>query len=240
MFFSPLLTNQAPLQQNEKIVLSRFDITLLFANAGEIDNTYKVQYLITIKPQIRASNINKESLKKAILANIPIGDEKYMYLKYFDTYKVIFYLNFNKWFIDTMKNYTVKSSISKFEKTYKFKVVPPRMIAFDVMQTPFANFLTKKFKKYIMEKKQEKKFLISFLPDSLVNKLKTKIVNMYDYEYNLQFNEMNCKMKSIYIFTILMAGSYFLSNANKFLPFDKKVEQNLVLKQTGNRAFFKI
>lgn len=211
---------QKPLAFNqpvEKIKLVKNNISLQFYFAGQNQYGYKVSFIVHIVTpqynpvytQIRASTIDMNSLKKAIIDNIDPLDQKYMMLSNFSTNKAEFYFNYEKWINDAFRNVESKKYNSIFTRQIHMAVPVPRMILYDSIRTGYIRFMQNKIKEYFLKKRLAKKFLIPILPKDIMEKIRMSIYNIYDYEYDIQYNTFYIKLKSEFVIaaTMLLAKS---------------------------------
>lgn len=229
---------QPPAPLVEKYNLKKNDITIQFVLARPFNNTYKVRYLISIHPvsftsqmqQIRASQINMVSLHDAIIENIDPYDRKYMVLKYFDTLKCEFEMNFDKWLEDAVSGISPRTYLSRFDQEYRLKVQPPKMIMFDCMRTQFFDFLAVKFKEYIVKKNKDKIWMGRLLPKDFQKSVNVKLTNLFDYEYDYQMNRVIVRLKTVYVigvaYAVGMAVDEIKKSKNDKMKFSERVEKN--------------
>lgn len=245
-FLNPIFLNTNIRQQKfvEKIKIDRTDVSLQFLLGNNATDTYRVVYIVNLNPGIRLKdpsitlsprNINMESLRNAIIANIRPYDKKYMVLKTFDTRKAEFHLDTDKWFKDATTGLNPKTHYSKFDRAFKLKIAPPRMILQDFIRKYWGEFVIKQFKKWLEVQKKEAKFFKYLIPENLRSKIRQKIRNMFDWQYDIQSNTIVAKLKPIWILALVYAtGSAFrkinksdLKNRNKKEMFSVKVKKNI-------------
>jgi len=232
-------------QANQKIELGKNDIVLTFVLSRTSFDGFKILYTIRIQPmrmvmsgtQIRASQIDKESLKQAIIENIDPSDIKYMTLKKFDTTTAEFHFEFDKWFEEATRGIKPQTYISKFDQEFRLKIQPPKVIMFDIGRNDFFGYIADKFKKWIIAKNKEKMWLGPILPKEFQRFVNVKLANCFDYTYDFQFNRFIVQLKTVYVLGVSYAVGMAIneiknrkSNAKKFADrvngnmnrFDKK------------------
>ena len=226
-------------QANQKIKLEKKDVILTFVLSRSTFTGYKILYTIRIQPmkmvmmgiQIRASQIDMESLKQAIIENIDPFDMKYMNLKKFDTITCEFEFDFDKWFADATKNIQPQTFVSKFDQEYKLRIQPPKVIMFDIGRNDFFKYIAEKFKKYIINKNKEKMWLGPLLPKDFQRYINVKLSNCFDYTYDYQFNRFIVQLKSIYVIAVSYAVGMTLNSIkdrkNNTKKFSERVEGQL-------------
>lgn len=194
-------------QPVEKIKLVKNNIKLQFYYAGQNQYGYKCAFIVhIITPQynpmftqIRASTIDMNSLKQAILDNVDPYDRKYMMLNNFSTNKAEFYFNWEKWVADAMRGVEPKKYNSIFSRSIKMGAPTPRMILSDSIRSGFVKFIQKRLKDYFLRRKLAKRFLIPILPKDILDKIRMSVYNIYDYEYDIQYNTLFIKLKSEFV-----------------------------------------
>jgi len=229
---------QPPVQNIQKYNLKKNDITLQFVLARPTGNTYKIRYLISIHPvaftsqmqQIRASQINMVSLHDAIIDSIDAYDRKYMVLKYFDTLKCEFEMNFEKWFNDAVEGISPRTYLSRFDQEYRLKIQPPKMIMFDSLRTQFFDFLAVKFKEHLVKKNKDTLWMGKLLPKDFQKSVNVRLANLFDYEYDYQMNRMIVRLKTVYVIGVAYAVGMAVDEIKKSkqdkMKFSERVEKN--------------
>jgi hypothetical protein len=235
-FISPVFTlpniQQFP-QLNQKIKLTKNDITIQFVLSRVTQQGYKIRFTVSLHPtkqifsgiQIRASQIDMVSLHDAILNNIDPFDKKYVTLKEFDTMKCEFFFNFDAWFKDATNGVSPRTYLSNFNQEYKLKIQPPKMILFDIMRSMFFDYITKQFKEFIVKKNHDKKWFGSLLPKEFQKKTNVRLANMFDYQYDYMNNRFLISLKTIYI----LGASLLIGTGIKEIKkqnFSTRVEKN--------------
>jgi len=185
---------------NNKIKLVKNNIRLQFYFSGLTQKGYKLSFIVylitpTYPGQIRASQIDEASLKKAIVENIDEYDRNYMELASFSTNKAEFYFNYNKWINDTLKDLDIQKELSIFNRKIKFKKALPKMIMYDSLRKGFTDFLSLKLREEILKRKIDKKKFIPFLPKEFINFLGQKTDKLFNYEYDMQYNMLYIRLK---------------------------------------------
>lgn len=224
----------------EKLKLTKNDITLNFALSRSTFDGYKIIYTIQIHPmkmviagqQIRASQIDMPSLKEAIINNIDTFDIKYLTLKKFDTITCEFYFDFDKWFREATNGIKPRIFLSKFDQEFRLKIQPPKVIMFDIGRNDFFQYITNKFKKFIINSNKEKLWLGHILPQDFQKSINIKLANCFDYSYDYQMNRFIVQLKSVYVigvsYAIGMAIKEIKNRKANILKFSDRVEKNSV------------
>jgi hypothetical protein len=208
----------------QKIVLTKKNVRLQYYFSGENQYGYKVSFIVHIEAppsnnsnynQTRASTIDMDSLKQAILDNLDPSDLTYMTIANYSTNKVEFYFNVDKWVNDAFKNIEIKKYMSIFNRAVKFRIKLPKMILSNSLMIYFSKYLQKRIKDYIVKKRLERNLLISILPKEILNKIRYAIYNIFDYEYDAQWNALYIKLKSVFIIGMTVLLSSTIKNIKK-------------------------
>jgi len=227
----------------QKIKINKGDVYLQFMLAKDIGPTYKVEFLIQLNPiektrdpslMLSPSSIDMESLKNAILDSINPYDKKYMILNQYDTRKAIFHLDSDKWFNDCLSTVNPVTHLSKFNRVFRLKARVPLMILADPLSKIFGDFVVKKFKEY-MEKKNKEGYWFKYLfPTSAArSRMRSRVRNMFDWEYDQQWNTVTATLKPIYIMGLLFSVGALAKKIsdrdvkNRNIEFSQRVQQNL-------------
>ncbi|HUS51099.1 MAG TPA: hypothetical protein VMZ91_13100 [Candidatus Paceibacterota bacterium] len=245
-FINPVFLNPniSQLRFTDKIKLTKQDISIQFLLATDIGHTYKVIYIITINSSVRQRdpsvpyspiNIDMESLRSSIMEHVRPYDREYMILQKFDHRKAEFHLNTKKWIKDATNGLTPTTHISKFDRAFKLKKEPPKMIMQDFMRAQWAHFVVRKFKKWLEDQRKEAQFFKYLIPESLRSKIRTRIRDMFKWYYDIQWNTVVAKLKPIWIIAFLYATGTILrkmretdlNNKSKKELFAVKVKKNM-------------
>jgi hypothetical protein len=203
----------------EKIVIGPNDLTLQFLLARESPQGYITEFLLNLNPRqqqldpsktLQFSKINVESLKKAIMANIKEYDRKYVVLKEWSGMKAVFLFDCDKWLNDALSNVIPKTIYNKFSRTFRFKIMLPRMIAYDSLRLAFPKYLCRKFKAYLASHHQMSKWLNVLFPNIIMNRLQGAVQDRFDYEYDFQQNAIHMKLQTFWVLVILYATGEFI------------------------------
>lgn len=216
-FIAPELRNATlpPEQYDKKIKLRKNEVTLNFLETKDSNGIFRINYIVQLRlkgrrldPQVKISPsvLDMQSLRDAILSNIPPFDRKYMILRKFDDKKAFFDFNHDKWLKDATKGMKGKTHFSKFDREFKFKIQPPKAVSRDRLTIKFEKFITRKFLDWLENKKSKQKVYFKYLiPAREQKKIRTKMINMFDWHYDSQWNRMVAKLKSIYIIALIYA-----------------------------------
>lgn len=244
-FISPNLIQQnlSPPQYDEKLKLTKYDVKLTFLYSKDNGVDYTLTYAVQILPKgnkidpskpFTVANIDMISLREAILGNIPPSDLKYIILQSFDNIKAIFKFNVDKWMKDATMGIRPMIHISKFDRSFKLKKAPPRVILYEPTRNVFEQFITRKFKDWLESSKKEAKFFKYLVPENQRNKIRTKFRNMFDWSYDSQWNKIIATLKPLYIMALLYATGEVIKGLrassitrSKKELFSTKVEKNL-------------
>lgn len=247
MNFGTFVSTNYDIQRNspDKHEVSEKELSLTFLSSRQVSDTYKLEFALSISFQsfdngkmdrkLTAANIDMKSLEKAIWDKIDRYDKDYLILKDFSTNKATFTFNYEKWFKDSIKNSTSSLSMAKFSKEIDFKKRVPKIIMYDMMRENFANFLEYRFKKYVIDKKLDKKWFRNLMKE---RSFRSKIANLFNYSYDMQFNKMIMSLKPQYIMMFLFGLSKLTKsskddiNYNDFeKEFEKKTKRKLSMKE---------
>lgn len=202
----------------KKIKLRPQDINLSLLLTNETMEGYKIVFIVAINSKsalsdpskiISPSNVDKISLRDAILANIAPLDKKYMILKDFDTVKATFYFDVDRWIKDTMAQVNPVVKFSQFSKTFKFRIPLPPMIMKDAVRLALPKFLIKKFKKYIANNSNSVKWFRHLFPKGIRMTVSEALPERFDYNYDYQTNSITLNLKSFWISALLYALTQF-------------------------------
>jgi hypothetical protein len=223
----------------EKIKLQKQDVILNPLFSSDVGKNYKCVFTINILPRIRQENpsvpfsprnIDMNSLRDAIIDNIDFYDRNYMVLTSFNTQKAEFYLNVNKWLGDCMNGMTATTHLSKFDRQFNLKKVPPKMIRTDFLRDSFGNFIIRRFREKLNPQK-EAKFFKHLITPEIRRKLKKRLGNMFDWEYDMQWNKIIAKLKPMWIVILLTGVGSIVKKVsqikNKQELFSTKVKKNV-------------
>lgn len=246
-FISTELTKQTLSKElySSKIILNKNEVSLDFLESKDMGNSFKLIYIIRINTKGRKldpgkvmsmTTLDLESLKNGIVSNFSVYDKKYLMLKAFDDKRAIFEFNYEKWLKEATNGMVGKTYFSKFDREFKFKILPPKEIKKDLLSIKFEKFITRKFLDSLEKKtKEQKEFFKYLIPPKEQKKIKTSFRNMFDWYYDSQWNKMVAKLKSIYIIALMYAtGSAIKKLSQKNITksqkelFSTKVSNNLI------------
>lgn len=227
MTSSPIPPYLSTTAQN-KIKLTKNNVSLQFYFAGSNQLGYKLLFIVKIiTPQLSptfnllASNIDQVSLKQAILDNVDIQDRKYITLKSFNTNKAEFYFDYQKWIADSLKGVALEKKFSFFDRSIRMAVPVPKMILFDSLRFDFIRFITAKIKEFVVKNGLSKKWFYKIIPISMQSAFNMKTQDLFNYEYDIQYNKFSISLKPEYVIAI----SYLIKSS-----LDKKEKINLSIK----------
>ena len=244
-FISPLLLKQtlSPPQYETKVKLTKDDVKLNFLFARDNGLVYKLQYTVQILPrnkninpslQLTVRNLDMIALREAILGNIPPNDLKYVILESFDDIKAIFRFDVNKWLKDSTIGLKPEIYISRFDRVFKFKISPPRIIMYDPVSSRFDQFIIRSFKNWLEESRNSAKYFKYLFPEKQRSKIRQSFRNMFEWSYDSQWNKIVSTLKPIYILALLYATGAVIKNlSTNSIPSTKRqffsvnVEKNL-------------
>jgi len=212
--------------------ISNKEVSLTFLNARQVADTYKIEFAVSISFQsfdngelsrrLSASNIDMKSLENAIWSNIDSYDKDFLILKDFSTNKATFYFDYDKWFKDSISNSSSNLSMVKFSKEISFSKRVPKIIMYDIMRENFSGFLENRFKKYVIDKKLDQKWFRNLMKD---RKFRSKIANLFNYDYDIQFNKITMSLKPQYVMMFLFGLSKLTKNTDiSYNDFEKEFE----------------
>jgi len=191
-----------------KLEVRKTDVTLQFSNSKDIGSTYKVEYFVHVSPkknledpskELTMRNVDSTSLKKAIIDNIKKKDEEFMDLVSFDTTKAVFHLKLDKWIKSATTGLKGTKDIKNFSINFKLKEQIPPMIKKDILRTEWDDFLVRKIKQWVSEKKnRESRLLNVIFPKQIVKNINQRLYNMFDWSYDSRWNKVEAKLKSVW------------------------------------------
>lgn len=234
----------------DKHKISEKELSMTFLNARQVADTYKLEFSLSlsfqtfdngsISKKLTASNIDMKSLREAVWDKIDRYDKEYLTLKDLSTNKATFYFNYEKWFDDSIKDKRSNMSLAKFSKEISFSKRVPKIIMYDMMRENFGEFIENRFKKYIIDKKLDKKWFRNIMKD---RKFRAKVANIFNYDYDMQFNKITMSLKPQYIMMFLFGLSRLTRNTeinyNDFeKEFEKKTKRKLSMKEKNKYQKF--
>ncbi len=228
----------------QKVKLVKNDVSLQFLMSKDTGKTYRIIYLLNIIPNrlerdpsipLSPATVDMVSLKNAILDNVKPYDKMYMTLVAYDTRRAIFDFEHEKWFKDSVTDSGTVTKVTRFAREFRMKKAVPSMIMFDIMRTYFEPFIIRKFKEYMESGNKGAKWFKHLLPEVARSRMRSNIRNMFDWEYNFQWNLITATLKPLYIMAIIYATGALvktlrkehLKNANTQKLFATKVYSNL-------------
>jgi hypothetical protein len=188
---------------DQKTKLSRSDITLEFVFAREVEDDFKLDYIIHLRTSIPASQIDNVSLRNAIKESMQPIDIKYMILKSFNTGRVTFFFDHELWMRDATKGIKPVTKFTNFSRTFKFKVDLPDMLLEDVTKVDLTHFLVKIFKKYLLTAKDSMKWFKRLFSKGLRNAISESLPARFRYAYDYQDNSMTMHLRPFWIMALL-------------------------------------
>lgn len=198
----------------KRITINKNDVTLNFLLARDIGKTFKIVYTVSILTKYQRYDpnfvlspvkIDMVSLKRAILNNILNYDLKYVKLVKFDHKLAEFHFDVDKWLEDCTRNIRPRTEFSKFSRTFRFRTRLPSMILQIPLNAFFDDFLIRKFKEFMDNKKKAAKWFKYLVPESLRKRARIRISNMFEYSYDMQWNVLTLTLKTIYILALIYA-----------------------------------
>jgi hypothetical protein len=187
----------------EKTKLSRNDVRLEFMSAREIEEDFKVDYIVRLRTSTPASQIDTISLRTAIKENMQPIDVKYMILKSFNTTRATFYFDDELWIREATDGIKPKTKFSEFSRTFKFMVPLPDMLLEDVARIDLTHFLVKIFKRYLLTAKGSVKWFKRFFPKGIRSVVSESLPARFSYKYNYQDNTMTMHLRPFWILALL-------------------------------------
>ncbi len=241
-----IYTNQRISQPiyKEKILIKSQDVNLKRLFSKSVGENFEVHFAVLIIPRgnydsavpITPATINLMSLKDAIASNIRSQDKKYMVVDNFDTRKVIFKFNHEKWLKDATSSMRPSTEISRFRRDFKLKAPLPPMLLTDFVSKPIEDFILKKFIKWLESSRKEEQFFKYLIPENFRSKVRAGVRSMFEWEYNKQWNIITAVLKPMYVFALLYATGQIINNfkeakksdlMGKERDFASKVKRNI-------------
>jgi len=228
----------------KKIRLTKNEVNLQFLMAKDTGKVYTVTYLLNIIPNrlerdpsipLTPANVDMTTLKNAIIANVRAFDKNYMILNTYDTRRVIFHFDHVKWLRESVSDSNTITKVTRFARVFRMRKVVPSMIMYDPLRTYFEPFMLRKFKEYMEQGNKGARWFKHLLPDTVRSRMRGRIRNMFDWEYDFQWNTVTATLKPIYILAIIYAVGAMakklrepdVKNAHQQKLFATKVYSNL-------------
>lgn len=174
-----------------------------------------------------SQRFDQNILKKKLLAFIKESDRKYIILKSFDTNKSTFEFDIEKWLDDAFVHTSGVLHLTKFDKRYRLKVMPPFMVRAYGARIEFTKYVATYFKDYCKRHPQLRKTVFSIVTDKVEKTLKINHLNMFDYEYDFMSNNIIVRLKSVYVMSIIALAMEISNNDKSKVNFNTSVKQNL-------------
>lgn len=200
-------------QNISRVRINKNDVNLTFLLTRDTGKTYRIVYVVGILTKEQRYNptfilspnkIDMISLKKAILANMFYSDLKYMNLIKF-THKIAeFDFNVEKWLKDATNNLIPKTEFSRFNRVFRFKAKVPMMVL-TTNSFGFNEFIIRNFKEFMDSKQKAAKWFKHLFPAELRKKVRSRVSNMFEYNYDIQWNSLTLTLKTVYIFALIYA-----------------------------------
>lgn len=226
------------LEINKKIALKPDEIIMKFVQARMVNGEYLCFYNITILTReqrmnpsyvLLMSNVDSNSYKIAIESNIPAEDRKFLSIKKIDSFGVILKFEIEKWIDSAFNSVSPKVEQIGFKKTYKSRIRPPRVMAYDVFMKQWQDAICKEFSNWIIKNHKESSLIEKILPEDLKKKVKNNINDLFDFAFDINNNSIIVTLKPIWVMSVMYAASQFG---------DKKISDINNLDVSKNRNFF--
>ena len=255
MIYGQSLSNVLRINQNiSRIKINKNDVNLTFLLTRDVGKTYRIVYVVGILTRqqrydpsfiLSPSKIDMVSLKKAILANIFYSDLKYMNLISFTHKTAIFDFNIEKWLDDATRNLKPKTEFSRFNRVFRFKAKVPMMVL-TTNSFGFSEFVIRNFKEYMDSKQKAAKWFKYLIPEELRKKVRSRVSNMFEYNYDMQWNSLTLTLKTVYILALIYAIGLMakkmtksdVSGEYKQRQFAKSVKSNITKFDRKKWEFF--
>lgn len=217
------------------IKIKKSDVKLKLTSSKDMGKTFRVECSIDIlkkdlkdlPEKITMRDVDTSSLKEAIFANLDKKDEEYMDLVKFDLYKATFDLKFDKWLKDATKGISGLKDIKSFSIDFKLKEPPPPIIKKDVLKTEWNDFITRRFKQWVSEKKgRENRLLNIIFPKAVIDSINRRLYNMFDWKYNNRLNKMEANLKNIWV-SALLYSTIKLTKKESLKKFERETRNKL-------------
>jgi hypothetical protein len=212
---NPILNPQEQ-DLNLKVALRPDEITMRFVTSRLVNGEYLCFYNITIHPSttrrppnfvLVSKNIDQLSYKKAIEESIPVQDRKFIKLKAIDSFGAVLRFDVKEWI--TAAFYSVYPKVEKIgmKKMYKARVLPPRVMAYDVFMKCWQEFICKEFSKWIVQNGKQDSLIEKLIPEVLRKKLKKNINDLFDFNYDTSNNYMVVTLKPVWVMSFMYAAA---------------------------------
>jgi len=203
---------------SKKIALRPNEIVMKFVSARLVNGEYLCFYNITITPSVSrtnpsfvlmAKNIDQLSYRKAIEESIPQQDRKFIKLKAIDSFGAVLKFDVKEWLNLAFNGVVPKVEQIGMKKMYKAKILPPRVMAYDVFMKTWQDYICKEFAKWIITNGKQDGLIEKLIPQSLRSKLKKNINELFDFQYDTNMNYMVVTLKPIWVMSIMYAAAKF-------------------------------
>jgi len=178
------------------------------------------------------------ALKKAILDNVSAYDKNYMILDVHDTRRAIFRFDHEKWLRESVSDTNTKTKLTRFARTFRMKKTVPSMIMYDPLRSYFGPFMLRKFKEYMEKGNKGARWFKHLLPDTARSRMRGRIRNMFDWEYDFQWNVITATLKPIYIMAIIYAVGVMTKQLRKEQMKNVNTQKLFATKVYGNLKQF--
>lgn len=207
------------IKQNNSIKVKYSEIKLSFLYSKVEDVGFCIYYLINLSPRINPtrdpgfySRIDKIAFKKALEENVRPQDRKYMKVDEFDFGKVKIRFDIDNFLKDC--NITGRTHLSSLDRVFTVNNQIPSCIRIDTMtKFAFEEYFLKEFKKKIKRDFEAKHFTYLF-PLKYLNGF-SNLMDLFNWNYDLQYNKVTARMKTIYILAFLFSVGKISSNIRK-------------------------
>jgi hypothetical protein len=215
------------------------NVNLSFLMTQKRRNGFYIIYIINLftndlplDGKIRSSDIDLRKLKRIILNKIGTRDSKYLKINTLTPSKVEFEFNIDRWMLDATRGIRPVIHFSTFDRQFKLKEKLPKVIMFNNPSLDLNEFVVSKFKDYLDKHKSKTKSYFKFLFPNLSRKMKDRIKNMFDWQYDNIENNVIARLKPIYVMALVYAAGELTKKEtklsdNKRKYFETKVKKNI-------------
>lgn len=216
-FISKELQKQtiAPETYDSKIVLFKNEVNIQYVNSRDTGPEFKLYYLVNLsikgrrldpKTVLSPRTIDMKSLEDGIYSNLKSFDSRYLVLSKFDDRRAEFVFDHERWLKDATSGMKGKTSFSKFDREFRFKIKLPFELSKDANGYSFNKFITRKFLDWLeTNQSKQRNFFDYLIPASQQRSIRNNLRGMFDWSYNQQWNYIQAKLKSVYVIALLFA-----------------------------------
>lgn len=221
---------------NDPIKITKNNVNMSHMLSKESMGGYIMTYSLTIYShdhdftQLRDKRrLDMKSVEDAVMSKFSNTERNYITIKNLKFNEVQFSFEWKKWIQDTIRGVNPKTSFTKYERRFDFKIGLPKIMIY-TYDDYLGKFIEKKFQEVVPDNRFNSWFR-TFIPREFKNQIKIKTKSLFDYSYDRQSNQMSIKIKDQYVLAFLFAIGIgidkYRKNRNSLvkIDFEKKVKQ---------------